>query len=247
MAFLKKNKTPSTVAPRRDSIARPKSDISVVEAYRTIRTNFMFAINKKDKCKKIIFTSPVPRDGKSTTCVNLGISLAQIDAKVLLIDCDMRKPRIHKFFNCDNTPGLSNVLGGFNELSETIKQTDHHNLFIIPSGIIPPNPAELLSGPRMANIMEELETMFDFILVDTPPCNVVSDALLLTKICDGVILIVKQSVTIHPDLTRCIKSLEFINADILGIILNEATQNRKYTYKKYKYGEYRYGYNYSSY
>jgi len=240
---MKKPET-NKIQSRLDNIVQNKNDHSVVEAYRTIRTNFIFAVSKKEKCNVVLFSSPLPRDGKSTTCVNLGVSLAQIGVKVLIIDCDMRKPRVHRFFKITNTPGLSNFLAGFNNLAEVLKKTEHENVSIIPSGIIPPNPAELLSGPAMTNLLSELETHFDYILIDAPPVNIVSDALLLSKICDGVILIVRQGVTPHPALAKSIKSLEMIDADILGLVLNEV--NYDYGYMKYKYGKYynRYGYSY---
>lgn len=212
------------------------ANFDVVEAYRSIRTNFLFAVSKKENCNRIVFSSSMPRDGKTTTCVNLAISLSQIEARILLIDCDLRKPRIHKFFGCENVPGLTNILGGFNSISESIKETRYPNLHILPSGIIPPNPAELIAGKHMENLMSELEKHYDYILMDSPPVGIVSDALLLTKISDGVILIARQNITSHPDLTHTIRSLEFIEADILGVILNQVEVSRRYGYSKYKYG-----------
>ncbi|MBQ2675827.1 MAG: CpsD/CapB family tyrosine-protein kinase [Clostridia bacterium] len=223
---------------RVSKLAKTKSDRSVVEAFRNIRTNFIFATSKNAGCKKVLFSSALPRDGKSTSCANLAVSLAQTGAKVLVIDCDMRKPRIHRFFNCENVPGLSNVLAGFNQITECVTATTYENLYILPSGIIPPNPAELIQSPNMKNLIDGLEKTFDFILFDSPPINYVSDALLLTKLTDGVILIAKQGVTPHPELIKAIKSLEFVDADILGIILNETFEEKTSRYRKYNY----YGY-----
>ena len=233
----------------REKSSDVNTNFSVIEAYRTIRTNFLFSVSKKDNCKKVVFSSSMPRDGKTTTCVNLAISLSQTDVKILLIDCDLRKPRSHKFFNLPNVPGLTNILGGFNSISESIAETQYRGLHFLPSGIIPPNPAELISGKHMENLMEELEKHYDYILLDSPPLGIVSDAMLLAKICDGIILVARQNITSHPDLTRVIKNLEFAEADILGIILNQVEVSKRYGYgrygKQYKNGKYRYDYSYS--
>lgn len=232
---------------REDFIIRPNSNFAIVESYKTIRTNLKFSLNKEG-CRKIVITSALPRDGKSMVTVNLAVSLAQTNERVLIIDGDLRKARVHKFFGIKNIPGLTNLLGGFSELSEVIKPTDFKNLFIIPCGVVPPNPAELLASESMKNLISQLEKEFDYILIDSPPVNIVSDALTLTPIVDGVIVVTKQKVNTHPEMQRMINSLEFVGARIIGIILNgvDLRESRNYYkgYYKGKYG-YKYKYNYS--
>lgn len=248
---LKKAVSDSAVSPqkpqknaREDFIIRPNSNFATVESYKTIRTNLKFSLNKEG-CRKIAITSALPRDGKSMVSVNLAVSLAQTNERVLIIDGDLRKARIHKFFGIKNIPGLTNLLGGFSELSEVIKPTDFKNLFVIPCGVVPPNPAELLASDSMKSLISQLEKEFDYILIDTPPVNVVSDALTLTPVVDGFVIVTKQKVNTHPELQRVISSLEFVGAKIIGFILNgvDLREKGKYGYK-YKYN-YSYGNNYS--
>ena len=216
---------------------------SVVESYKTLRTNLQFSMTKKG-CNVIIITSTMPRDGKSTVAANIAVAFAQTDIKVLIIDCDMRKPRINKFFNIPAVPGLSNTLAGLCKAEAAIHSTEYKNLHIIPSGILPPNPAELLMSTPMEELMDALRLEYDLIILDTPPINIVSDALAVTKIADGVVLVVRHAVTSHPDVEKSIKSLEFVNAKILGIVLNAIDYSKIYGkrygsyYRNGKYGTY---------
>lgn len=231
--FKKKNQ-------RLDPNFHEENKFSVLEAYKTIRTNLSFAI-QKDGCKKIVFTSTRPGDGKSTTAVNLSVALSQTNEKVLLIDCDLRKPRIHKFFNTSNIPGLTNIVGNFNTISEVIKNTKYPNLDIICAGVIPPNPAEILASEKVSNIFSELEKEYDYIFIDSPPINVVSDILPISNKCDGVILVVKHNDSRLPEISKAVKSLEFAKANIIGFIINESEAESADKKGKYKYA---YSYNY---
>ncbi len=217
------------------------SDFSVVEAYKTIRTNLMFAIPKAG-CKKIIVTSSVPKEGKSTSVTNLAISLAQANARVLLIDCDMRKPFVHKIFKMKAIPGLSDVLGGLCGLADAIQATQYPSLMVICAGTIPPNPGELLGSAVMADMIAFLDSKFDYILLDTPPVNLVSDTLSLTKIADGVVMVARQDVTLHPEFAKALNSLEFAGAKVAGVIMNDVESGRGYGYKKYRYDKKYQGY-----
>jgi capsular exopolysaccharide synthesis family protein len=211
----------------------------------------MFSVMKKG-CKTIVVSSASPNEGKTTTTINLAITFSQADQKVLLIDGDLRKPKIHHYFSIPNTPGLTNYLGSTVsssrrdrvDLYDVIRPTDFPNLSILSSGSIPPNPAELLGSELMANFLEEISKDFDYIIIDTPPINVVSDALPLIREADGVVLIVRQNHTTHPDIQRALASLEFIDAKILGFVVNFAGEN---TGGKYGYGAYRYGGKYNRY
>jgi capsular exopolysaccharide synthesis family protein len=229
--YMKKHKRPprkstgSTNYSKAGSLSSNR--FSVVEAYKTLRTNLQFSMTGKG-CNVIIVTSTMPLDGKSTVTANTAVAFSQIDKKVLVIDCDMRKPQMNKFFNVPAVPGLSNVLAGLCKAPEGIHPTEYKNLDIIPSGILPPNPAELLMSTAMEELVEELRLVYDLIILDTPPVNVVSDAVAVTKIADGVVLVIRHSVTSHPDVEKSIKSLEFVNAKILGIVFNAVDYSKIY-------------------
>lgn len=225
-------------------LLNPDTDFSVAEAYKIIRTNLMFALPSRNT-RSLIITSPAPDEGKSTNCCNLGITLAQTGCRVLIMDCDLRKPAIHSHFDKICIPGLSELLAGINgSLMDVIRRTDDPNLDVICGGTIPPNPAELLSGAVMREILYLLYQEYDYILLDTPPVNLVADALALSVMTDGVVIIVKQGQTTYPELDRAIASLTFANAKVLGLILNGAEARAGYGYyrhKKKKYLDY-YGY-----
>lgn len=234
--YHKKKKTPNS-----------GNRFSVVEAYKTIRTNLQFSFTRKSG-NVVIVSSTLPRDGKSTVVANIAVAFAQIGMKVLIIDSDMRKPRINKFFGVSATPGLSNTLAGLSSLHDVIQTTRYKNLHIIASGILPPNPAELIAGAAMERTLTDLRDEYDVILLDTPPVNIVSDAVIATKYADGVVIVARHAVTTHPDLSRAIKSFEFVNAKIFGIILNAVDYAKIYgkqygSYGRKNYSGYAYGKN----
>lgn len=228
----KKVKQPLKKTP----VLTKNSDFSVVEAYKTIRTNLMFA-TQNPGCKRVIITSTSPNEGKSMNCCNLAITLAQTDSKVLIIDCDLRKPTIHKWFKIKGIPGLSEVLAGMITVKQALHESDYPNLHIICGGTVPPNPAELLSSPAMDEMLGILSKEYEYILLDTPPINLVADALVLSAKTDGVVIIVRQGETTHPELKHALSSLEFAKAKVLGIILNGVENKGKYGYSKYGYGK----------
>jgi polysaccharide biosynthesis transport protein len=212
-----------------------------VEAYKTIRTNLQFSLKKKTG-NVVVITSTLPRDGKSTVAANVGVAFAQIGVKVLVIDADMRKPRLNKFFNISAVPGLSNYLAELAPLSDVMRETSYSNLQVIPSGILPPNPAELLSSSAMEDLINSLRNEYDLILMDTPSANIVSDAMVATKYSDGVVIVVRHQVTTHPEVEKTIKSFEFVNARIMGIVLNAVDMTKMYGKKYGAYGKYKYTY-----
>lgn len=232
----------------------PSLKFRVEEAYKSIRANIMFSVMKKG-CKTIVVSSSSPNEGKTTTTINLAITFAQADQKVLLIDGDLRKPKIHHYFSVPNAPGLTNYLGSTVstsrkdrvDLFDVIHPTEFDNLSVLCSGSIPPNPAELLGSELMADFLEEISKDFDYIIIDTPPINVVSDALPVIRESDGVILIVRSNHTTHPDIQRAIASLEFIDAKILGFVVNFVGDGTGGKYGYGKYGSYRYGGRYTRY
>lgn len=254
MAKKKKRKNQLTTATSRlllsNAPIQPALKFRIEESYKTIRTNIMFSIMKQG-CKVIVVTSSNPSEGKTTSTVNLAVSIAQADQRVLLIDGDLRKPKIHQYFEVPNAPGLTNYLsdtisGKRADLFSVVHPTEYENLSILCSGSIPPNPAELLGSELMSNFLKDVGKDYDYIIIDTPPINVVSDALPLIRESDGTVLVVRQNHTTHPDLQRALGSLEFIDAKILGFIVNFVdSKASKYNsgYNKYGYS-YKYSYNY---
>lgn len=195
-------------------------NFQIKEAYKTARTNLVFSVIK-DGCKKIVITSSYNAEGKTTTAVNLAIALAQqVDVKVLLIDCDLRKPKVDRFFSLSAAPGLTNVLGRIVKLSEVIHTTKVENLDVLCSGVIPPNPSELLASEAMKKLVSGLEAQYDYIIFDTPPINVVVDALPLITDSDGVVLVVREGKSTYPDLKKTMAALKRIDAKVLGMIMN---------------------------
>ena len=195
-------------------------NFQIKEAYKTARTNLVFSVIK-DGCKKIVITSSYNSEGKTTSAVNLAIALAQqMDIRVLLVDCDLRKPKVDRFFSLPAAPGLTNVLGRINELDEVIHKTKVENLEILCSGVIPPNPSELLASEAMKELITKLESNYDYIIFDTPPINVVVDALPLITDSDGVVLVIREGKSTYPDLNKTLTTLKRIDAKILGLIMN---------------------------
>ncbi|MDR0300026.1 MAG: CpsD/CapB family tyrosine-protein kinase [Streptococcaceae bacterium] len=211
----------------------PKSPIS--EQYRTIRTNIEFAM-VDNGLKSILMTSAEVGAGKSTLVANLAILFAEQGKRVLLIDADLRKPTVHRTFNLDNQSGLANVLVRQVELGSAIQETDFSkNLFILSSGSIPNNPSELLGSRAMADVLTEVRRVFDLIIVDTPPLLGVTDAQILSRAIDGVVLVAHANQTKKEELARAKRLLEQVQANILGCVLSnyEARDSSYYYY----YGE----------
>ena len=216
---------------------------NVAESYKSIRTNIMFSLGTSDK-KIIAVSSPNPSDGKSTASANIAIAFAQTDSKVLLIDADMRKPVQHKTFKLSNTKGLSTLIVNMSTPEESIKQSVVENLDVLTSGPMPPNPSELLSSEQFAKLMKKLAKEYDYIIIDTPPVNVVSDAMVMTNLVSGVVLVVKHKVTTYGDISEALKQFEFAGANMLGFVLNDIQGNRRGYYYNYKY---KYSYRYKDY
>lgn len=243
----------SAVSRRSNTLLTDSKDFMVNEAYKTARTNIIFSLNSEKGCKKIIITSASPAEGKTTTCLNLAIAFAQTNARVLVIDADLRKPRIYRHLSIERENGLSDVLCGLCDIDTAIKHCEKQNIDCITSGQIPPNPAELLSSTDMEELLEKLGERYDYIFIDTPPVTVVTEAAAMAKFASGVILIVRQNNTIHESIKRARNSLLLTNAKILGFVLNDIDYSAygygrygKYNYRtarKYGYGG-KYGYGY---
>ena len=216
--------------------AHPKSMLS--EAYRNIRTSILLSFSEKPP-KKVVITSPNPSEGKTTTAINTAIALSQTGAQVIIIDADMRKPRVHKIFNYGNGLGLSNFLSGHGDLESIVKQSEVPNLFYIPSGPIPPNPSELLGSNLFKKMMESLGARFDHIVLDSPPVLGFADSTILSNSVDGVILVVWGGKTPRETLQRAKEVLQQANTKILGVVINRVGIRRSdYGYYYYRYHSY---------
>jgi capsular exopolysaccharide synthesis family protein len=222
-------------------ILKEDTKFVIKEAYNSLRTNLRFTL-RKDNCKKLLISSPIPEEGKSTTSTNLAITIAQTGAKVLLLDCDLRKGRLHSFFKVNSTPGISDVLSGMFDEVEAIQDTQYENLQVITLGIIPPNPTELLASVQMEELIRRLEKKYDYIIIDSPPVNVVSDALSLVKMVDGVILVVREGITSHSNITSALTKYKFAEANVLGFVINVVSLNQG-NKSKSQYYYYHYGHN----
>lgn len=200
------------------------------EAYRTLRTNIQYS-SFDDKYKLIVVTSAAPGEGKSTTAGNLALALAQDGKKVLLMDCDMRKPSIHRNFKVSNEAGLSDLLANKRLIQDVVFKFND-NLTIIPAGTIPPNPSEILDSNKMKTYLKEVREVFDYVIMDTPPIQAVTDAQVLSAISDGTLLVVRAEKTKKEAVVSSINAINTVNGTVIGTILNavDKTISRHYYY-----------------
>ena len=205
------------------------------EAYRVIRTSIQFAQAGKE-LKTIAITSCTPNEGKSMTIANLAIVLTQAGKSVLLIDCDMRNPTVHKNFNLSNKVGLSSCISMGTAVADAVQETAIEGLDALTAGVIPPNPSELLGSERMQNILQRAKEEYDYVLIDTPPVLPVTDSLVLGRMVDGLILVI-DSGEIKVEMAREVKNqLVHAGANILGVVLNKVrSEHHGYGYGYYYY------------
>jgi capsular exopolysaccharide synthesis family protein len=209
----------------------PKSPVS--EAYRTLRTSIQFSSVDK-KMQSILITSSSPGEGKSTVAANLALAMAEGGKKTILIDCDMRKPTIHKKFRISDINGLSNLL--LQDLSVEQSASKYtENLYVLPSGVIPPNPSEILSSLKMKSFLEGLKNSFDYIIIDSPPIITVTDALILSTMVDGCLMVVAPGEEDRAEAQKAKELLLNVNANILGAVLNKIDLKSKKGYGYYYY------------
>ena len=215
----------------RRQILNKNSSFAAQEAYKSLRASVRFAL-RSSGCKRISMTSAMANEGKSITILNLAISVAMDGQKVLLIDADLRRPSQARMLVEKATPGLSNVLAGMVSPEEAIRTEMYPNLDMLFSGDVPPNPSELLGSEKMRELIEELSQKYDYILVDTPPINLVSDAAIVTNLLDGVLLLVRQGKSRREELKRAISNLELTGITPMGIVFNgvELREGKEYSY-----------------
>ena len=225
------DETPVEMIVKREPLSQ------IAESYKAIRTSLLLA-SANQPPKKILISSMSPQEGKSTSTSNMAIALAESGYNVMIIDCDLRRPRIHKIYKLENQNGLSSYLAGISDLDEIVQtDTQFPNMAFIPSGPIPPNPSELLSSKSFRNLISELEEPFNFILLDGPPVLSITDSVLLTDIADGLLVVCKAGSTTYDSIKRGLKVLNDVKAAIIGVLINSVEKKHSESYY-YGYQDY---------
>ena len=237
------NKAKKTSSRRSTEVINKNSPFPYVESFNSLRTNLNFVSSAVD-AKTILITSALPEEGKSTTAINLAISLAKDSKKVLLIDADLRKPSLQRYLRVrpGTMQGLSAVLANQVSAKEAIGYYEILGIDLMMAGTRPPNPAELLALPKMKEMLDGLRNDYDYIIVDAPPGSVITDASILSSIVDGVVLVVRQNFSKHQDVLKIKESLKRVNANILGVVINnydisKDTKDASAAQYYYYYGE----------
>ncbi|OGW93623.1 MAG: hypothetical protein A3K16_00815 [Omnitrophica bacterium RIFCSPLOWO2_01_FULL_45_24] len=213
---------------------KPKDPIA--EAYKSIRTRLSLSSTEEHPLKSVLITSPGPQEGKTITLCNLSIALAQNQKRVLLIDADMRKPRLHKVFKKENVSGLSSLLSGQAVFDNIIQKTDITNLYFISGGILPPDPSELLASGKTKESIAKAGEKFDFVLIDSPPIGILTDATILSSIVDGIIVVVESGKTSKKVLARVCQIINESKTHVIGLLLNKISITPVNNYYSYYYG-----------
>lgn len=225
---------PAEELPKHHIIYFEKPRHPAVEGYRTLRTNLQF-LNLGSGNKVIMFTSAGPEEGKSTVMVNLGAALSEMGKRVLLIEADLRKPVLDKYFGIKSGDGLTGVLIGNLSLTEAVYKTPYHNLAILPAGVRPPNPGELVASEAMKEVMKTARSIADYILIDSPPILAASDAIALASMVEGVILVARYTTVDRDSARRTSELLQKVHANILGLVINNLAPTKRYGYYQYYY------------
>lgn len=215
------------------TLTNPKSPIA--EQYRTIRTNLQFTALGAE-LKTIVVTSASPGEGKSTTASNLAIVYAQLGKRVLLMDCDMRKPTIHQTFQLMGTQGLSTVLAKRSSVERAIQTSQVPKLHVLSAGPIPPNPSELLASPMMRQLLNDVKDLYDLVILDAPPLMQVADSRLLASEADGTILVVSCDNSNRDLVLQAKEQLVLSGANVLGLVMNRRERTSTDSYYSYTHG-----------
>lgn len=242
------NSANNPVAPADfELVVHRASKSAVAESCRAIRTNLLFASTDRS-LRTMVVTSPGPSEGKTTTAINLAIAMAQAGSRVLLVDTDMRRPRVHRVFGVAGSKGVSSLLLGDDKPEDVIKTTEVPQLFILPCGPIPPNPAELCQSERFKQMLAGLTERFDRVVLDSPPVLVVTDSAVLSTHVDGTVLVARSGKTTRPALREAARQLSDVGATLFGCVLNDMNLERRaygyYRYRRYGYSRYGHGYGY---
>ncbi len=232
---LKPKSDGEVMLQHRDRFIETHPRSSVAECCRTIRTSLLFMTPDKPLRRILVFSSS-PQEGKTTTAVNMAITMAQSNQRTLIVDSDMRRPRLHKTFGVNSATGLSTAILDESTVDEAVKATDVQNLFVLPCGPIPPNPTELLHSAAFDRVVGALSKKFDRIIFDSPPALAVADAAVLARVADGALLVTKAGRTQKPMAQRAVRMLLDVHTNILGAILNDVDLTRRgYGYYSYYY------------
>lgn len=246
----KQNK--KTKSHRKEYLLNDKTPFDVTEAFRNLKASLSVSMPKtKEGGVAVTVTSSYPEDGKTTITANLALMFAMSDAKVVLVDADIRKGRIAKYFKYKSAPGLSDYLSGQVSLDEVLHNSHvNDNLFFIPCGTHSPKPYELLESEAMNELIKELKQRFDYVVFDTPPILLVSDAIAVASKTEGTVLVCRHLLSYVSDMQKSLSTLEFAKANVLGIVVNDyhAPSGKMYGgyHKYYHYSKYSYGYSYGS-
>ena len=232
-----KNTVSAVSSGKETNEAQPlkKVPFAVSEAYKAIRVNLISVLDKQNK-KAVAISSPNASDGKSTTSINIAISLSQLNKKVLLVDADAHRPTIHTKLKMKNDCGITSILNGVSSLSEAVQQYNS-KLDVLTSGPIPQNATEIFSDSSFDELLYEMNEKYDYIILDTPPVNVLSDSLIVAQKCGGIVLVVRSGFTTREMLRRAVASVKQLDINILGVILNGSDYDKTRYSKKY-YGSY---------
>ena len=233
--LLKKDKAVLNLAVNKKTLHQ-NLEFTATEQYKLLRANLDFTLPVDEKCPVIGVTSSMRGEGKSTTAINLAYVLAEKKNKVLLIDGDLRLPSIAKKMEIDeNAGGSTNLLIGKGANLNEFKSNILPNWYILPVGETPPNPSELISSPRMATILKDLREYFDYIIIDLPPVNLVSDAVAVSSMITGMILVIREEYATKREVENCVRQLKLSNVNVLGCVMNAAkSESRSYSKKYYK-------------
>lgn len=213
-----------------------ESNFAIQEAYKALRTNVTFSL-PGGGAKCIGITSATQGNGKSTNAINLAISFAQIDKRVIVIDCDLRLPTVASKLDIKGEPGLSNLLIGSGKLEDTIQRVESMGIDVLPSGIVPPDATRLLESEQMRVLLEELKERYDYIFIDLPPVMVTPDAVILSKYIDGFLLVARHGVSEYRSVGAMLNQLKFVDAKVIGFVYTGAEVGGHKHYGHY-YGSY---------
>lgn len=231
---------------RAEYLLNDDTPFDVTEAFRNLKAALSVSVPKKEGGVAIMATSAFPKEGKTTVTVNLALMFALSNAKVILVDADIRKGRVAKYFKRKSAPGLSDYLSGQNALEEVVHKSNvNENLSYITCGTHSPKPYELLESEEMKKLLQELRSQYDYIILDTPPVLLLSDALALAPVTDGAVLVCRHQVSYMSDIQKALDSLKFAKANVLGVVVNDYKASKTKTYGSYK-NYYYYSYSYGS-
>lgn len=244
---MKKNKQKlvSQLYDPKKMLLSEDSSFQMREAYKSLRTNVFFSLPGSD-CKCIGIASANRGEGKSTIAINLAISFAQSNKKVIVVDCDMRLPTIASKMGIESRPGLSNYLAGSEDVEgNLIQRVKEYGIDVLASGDIPPDPTSLLGSDQMKQLIELLKHYYDYVILDFPPVTIVTDAVIMSEIVDGYLVVVRHNLSEFKKVRETFRQMDFTDAKILGVVYNGKGERSKYYYKgksgkDYYYSEYYY-------